>query len=155
MSSRLNESLEASIPLKDLAGDISVDSLTVSLASAKAHREAGIPFDKEITDLLFTVDLSSDSPAILVRSSAAVGAPFLRFLLVVESGEQRLMRDYTVMLDPPNSVEPVQFAVAQAGAREIPGSSFLYPGEYIGPVERGETLMQLARRVHVANPITL
>ena len=66
VSSRLNESLEASIPVKDLAGDISADSLTVSLASAKAHREAGIPFGKEITDLLFTVDLSSDSPAILV-----------------------------------------------------------------------------------------
>jgi len=155
VSSRLNETLEASVPLKDLAGDISADSLTVSLASAEAHREAGIPFDKEITDLLFTVDLSSDSPAILVRSSEAVGAPFLRFLLAVELGEQRLLRDYTVMLDPPNSVEPVQFAVAQAGVREIPGSSFLYPGEYIGPVERGETLMQLARRVHVANPITL
>jgi len=155
VSSRLNESLEASIPLKDLAGDISAHSLTVSLASAKAHREAGIPFDKGITELLFTVDLSSDSPAILVRSSDAVGAPFLRFLLAVESGEQRLLRDYTVMLDPPNSVEPVQFATAQAGAREIPGSSFRYPGEYIGPVERGETLMQLARRVHVANPITL
>ncbi|MAF06575.1 MAG: hypothetical protein CL389_01835 [Acidiferrobacteraceae bacterium] len=155
VSSRLNESLEAAIPLKGLAADIPPTSLTASLASAEAHGEAGIPFDKEIADLLFTVDLSSDPPAVLVRSNNAVGAPFLRFLLAVELGEQRLLRDYTVMLDPPSSVESVQVAVTQAATPEIPGSSLFYPGEYIGPVERGETLMQLARRVLVADPITL
>jgi len=155
VSSRLNESLEASIPLKGLADDVRPDSLTVSLASAEAHEKAGIPFDKEITGLLFTVDLSSDPSAILVSSSDAVGAPFLRFLLAVESGEQQLLRDYTVMLDPPNSVELVQAAAAQTGVPEISESSLLYPGEYIGPVERGETLMRIARRVQVTNPITL
>ena len=155
LASRLNEPLQASISLKGLEAVVSPGSLTVSLASSDAHDVAGVPFDKTVTGLIFTTDLVSIPPVVRVETMNPVATPFLRFLVLLESAEQQLARDYTLMLDPAEPATNVQLATAQIGQPRIPESRLGYPGEYIGPVEQGETLMQIARRIVVAGPITL
>ncbi len=155
LASRLNEPLQASISLKGLEAVVSPGSLTASLASSDAHEVAGIPFDKAVTGLIFTTDLVSTPPVVRVETINPVATPFLRFLVLLESAEQQLLRDYTLMLDPAGPSTNVQHATTQFGQPRIPESRLGYPGEYIGPVEQGETLMQIARRIVVAGPITL
>ena len=155
LASSLNEPLQASISLKGLEAVVSPGSLMVSLASSDAHEVAGIPFDKAVTGLIFTTDLVSTPPVVRVETINPVATPFLRFLVLLESAEQQLLRDYTLMLDPAEPATNVQLATTQFGQPRIPESRLSYPGEYIGPVERGETLMQVARRIVVAGPITL
>ena len=155
VTSTLNEPLQASISLNGVDPATSPDSLVVSLASADAHEAAGIPVDKAITGLIFIADLVSTPPVVRVESINPVVTPFLRFLVLVESGEQQLLRDYTVMLDPADISTTVQVATAKSGQSRISESTLSYPGEYIGPIKQGETLMQIARRIVVAGPITL
>jgi len=155
IASRLNEPLQASISLKGFEAAVSPGSLVVSLASSDAHKVAGIPFDKAVTGLIFTVELISTPPVVRIETINPVTTPFLRFLVLLESGEQHLLRDYTLMLDPAEPAPTVQLATTQFGQARIAESGLSYPGEYIGPVEQGETLMQIARRIVVAGPITL
>lgn len=155
VTSRLNEPLQASISLEGSDPSISTQSLVVALASADAHVAAGIPFDKVLTRLIFTTDPVSDPPLVLVETVNPVMTPFLRFLLRVEAGEHRLFRDYTVMLDPADSATNGAAVTSGVVQSSLSTSNLSYPGEYIGPVRRGETLTQIARRIVVAGPLTL
>ena len=128
LASSLNEPLQASISLKGLEAVVSPGSLMVSLASSDAHEVAGIPFDKAVTGLIFTTDLVSTPPVVRVETINPVTTPFLRFLVLLESAEQQLLRDYTLMLDPAEPATNVQLATTQFGQPRIPESRTELPG---------------------------
>lgn len=116
IDSGLNQPLAAEIPLLSVAAD-EVASVRVRLADAEAFRRLGIEPADFLSDLRFEV-LPGATPVIRISSARPARDPFLTFLLDVRSDRERLVREYTVLLDPP--AEAVSRSPATASAAVTP-----------------------------------
>jgi pilus assembly protein FimV len=94
--SRLNQLVSASIPVLSASG-AELDSLTVQLASNEDFERAGIERAEFLSTLKFTVE----NDVIRVSSKQIAREPFVSFLLDVRWSGGRLLREYTLLLDPP------------------------------------------------------
>jgi len=102
VNSFLNQPLKAEIKvISARAGEI--DDLLVSLASRDAFTRAGLSRPKGLSELRFAVRKSEegDSAVILVTTNASVKEPFLNFLVEADWSKGRLLREFTILLDPP------------------------------------------------------
>ncbi|MFK7852663.1 MAG: FimV/HubP family polar landmark protein [Granulosicoccus sp.] len=105
MRSALNQPMNAEIRLTAVKpGEI--DGMIVQLASPDAFARAGIERSSALSDLTFSVDQSSGTPVIRISSQRPVVEPFLNFLLEVDWPQGRMVREYTVLLDPPVFMTP-------------------------------------------------
>ena len=105
MRSALNQPMDAEIRLTSVqSGEL--DGMIVQLASPAAFARAGIERSTALTNLRFRVDQSSGSPVIRITSSQPVVEPFLNFLLEIDWPQGRMVREYTVLLDPPVFMTP-------------------------------------------------
>ncbi len=105
MRSALNQPMNAEIRLTSVQPG-EADGMIVKLASPDAFQRAGIERTTALTDLRFSVDQSSGTPVIKISSSRPVVEPFLNFLLEVDWPAGRMVREYTVLLDPPVFMTP-------------------------------------------------
>ena len=103
VKSGLNEPLNAEIQVIQAAPG-EADGLAVALASAEDFARVGIDRARMDMPLNFAVGKTSNGQAVIkVTSAAPVREPFLNFLLEVNWSKGRLLREYTVLLDPPVS----------------------------------------------------
>ena len=152
VESNLYEPLAAKISVSELSAEIS-DDLVVALASREAHQAAGIVYDEILGEFEFSLDSSNQPSFIHIHTDRALSLPFIRFLVQLTSGEQQVFRDYTIMLDPVVINDPIPIPT---GSEAIAANlALLYPGDRFGPVERGDTLMQIARSIEVSSVITV
>lgn len=101
MHSALNQPLDAEILLNSV-GPGELEGLLVQLASREAFERAGIERAQALGDLRFAVDKKPDgTPFIKIGSRSPVVEPFLNFLLEVDWQKGRMIREYTILLDPP------------------------------------------------------
>jgi pilus assembly protein FimV len=101
LHSGLNEPLSADIELVSAAPD-ELSSLRASLASRETFARYGLERSASFQDLEFRVGRSADGRNVLqVRSREAITEPFLSFLVEVNWSRGRLLREYTLLLDPP------------------------------------------------------
>ncbi|HEF4759315.1 TPA: peptidoglycan-binding protein LysM [Pseudomonas putida] len=107
LHSALNQPLRADIALLDVAG-LEESELSVSLASADEFNRAGVERVFFLNDLKFTPVLRGNRNLIQVTSSKPVNEPFLNFLVQLNQPNGRLLREYTVLIDPPGTpgIEP-------------------------------------------------
>lgn len=105
VKSALNQPLVAEIPVL-VSSPGEADALRVRLASADAFARIGLDQPgQQVANLSFEV--SNDAygrTVILVTSPESVSDPFLSFLLEVDWGKGKMLREYTVLLDPPSMV---------------------------------------------------
>ncbi len=103
MRSALNQPMNAEIRLSSVrAGEL--DGMIVKLASPEAFARAGIDRIPVLANLEFTVSEATQS--IIITSRSPVVEPFLNFLLEVDWTSGRMVREYTVLLDPPVFLTP-------------------------------------------------
>ncbi len=101
LHSALNEPFAAEIPVESVQ-QADLDSLTVKLASADTFDRYGIDRPAFLGDIRFEVVEKADGQAVLsLSSSMPVAEPFVTMLLDVRWSSGRLLREYTVLLDPP------------------------------------------------------
>jgi pilus assembly protein FimV len=101
VNSTLNEPLRARIDLSSLQGG-DLEGMQVQLASAEQFKRAGIQRPFQLSKLKFeAVEDTSGSGYINVTTRDAVVEPFLNFLIEVTWPRGRIVREYTVLLDPP------------------------------------------------------
>lgn len=100
LQSALNQPLDAEIPLRGVSSENS-DNIVVTLASEQAFREVGLERPFSLTRLQFDVSSRNGSHYIQVSSHEPITEPFLSFLIEVDSPDGNLLREYTVLLDPP------------------------------------------------------
>jgi pilus assembly protein FimV len=125
LRSALNQPLLAEIELLETR-DLSSDELVPTLASQEAFSKAGVDRQYFLTDLKFTsVVKPNGKSVILVTSTKPMREPYLNFLVEVLWPNGRLLREYTLLLDPPlytpQSVIPAntQMPVVSAPAPRI------------------------------------
>ncbi|WP_332762103.1 FimV/HubP family polar landmark protein [Pseudomonas koreensis] len=100
--SALNQPLKADIALVDVGG-LTQNDLAVSLATADEFAQAGVERVFFLNDLKFIPILRGQRQMIRVTSSKPVNEPFLNFLVQLNQPNGRLLREYTVLIDPPGS----------------------------------------------------
>lgn len=101
VASGLNQPLDARIPLHGV-GSTAADAIDVGLASRARLQEAGLDGAGYLDRLRFRVEPGAGGGRyVRVTSDGPIAEPFLRFLLRVDTGEARVIRDYTLLLDPP------------------------------------------------------
>jgi len=84
------------------AGPDELSALRATLAAKDAFTRYGIDRPPFLSTLTFKVSKSKDGrDVLLVRSSESIPEPFVTFLVEVNWARGRLMREYTVLLDPP------------------------------------------------------
>lgn len=121
--SALGQPLNAEIEL--LARDKSeLDALSARLAGNDAFREAKIDPAAVLYNLKFAVDKKPDGRAVLkITSSKPINDPFLDMLIELDWATGRMVREYTVLLDPPGMaaqtpVPPLEVNSASTGGNE-------------------------------------
>ncbi|SCZ28371.1 MULTISPECIES: FimV/HubP family polar landmark protein [unclassified Pseudomonas] len=115
LHSALNQPLRADIALVDVAG-IGEGDLSASLASPDDFSRAGVERAFFLNNLRFTPVLRGERSFIRVTSSKPVEEPFLNFLVQLNQPNGRLLREYTVLIDPPGTpgIVPVRDEPSEA-----------------------------------------
>lgn len=116
--SALNQTLDAEIPLV-LSGADKLDMLKIRLASPEAFDKAGVERLYALTQLRFRPVAKPDGRFVIqVSSKEVIQEPFLDFLVEVESPQGKLLREFTLLLDPPRGL--TQAATGQIGTPDVP-----------------------------------
>ena len=119
--SALNQPLRADIDLVDAAG-LEEGDLSVSLATADEFSRAGVERVFFLNDLKFTPILRGNRSLIRVSSNKVVNEPFLNFLVQLNQPNGRVLREYTVLIDPPGT--PGIVPVADEPVTRSPNSPY-------------------------------
>ncbi len=139
VDSALNQQLSATIPVTGIGPD-EQDTLRASIASQQAFERAGLRRDALFDDV--KVDLipgpGADRATIKLLSKGRVSEPFLSFLVEVRWAGGGTIREYTVLLDPPNLARASSSAPRSSGSRSMPKDEGAFTGddgmvEAIGP----------------------
>ena len=117
LDSALNEPLRAEISLLGATPD-ELTSLNIALASADTFSRYGIDRPVYLQQIRFVVVANgAKGPVVKLTSPVQMTEPFLTFLVEASWPGGRLLREYTVLLDPPTYVPPT---VQQAPAVTAP-----------------------------------
>jgi len=181
MQSALNQPMKASIGLTS-AGGTDLSQIKVNIASAEAHQRAGLSRARVLGNFRFKLEQDSHGqPVIRVSSTENIHEPFIEFMLELTWPNGRLMRQYTVLVDPPLTMPaapaipaaplsgaPRAMPVAEEPAprhrtpsaisttARIPASNDSgQPASNYGPVKRDETLWTIAKRVRPDNGVSM
>ncbi len=175
LKSSLNQPLNAEVSLLS-ATDAELQELKVTIGSSAAFENAGIERPLFLTKLRFDVKTSADGkPVVRITSREVVQEPFLDFLLEISWSKGRLLREYTVLVDPPVTMPAAAPALQAPVAQQVTPSarttgSFqparrvshtaqmppvsVGPGEY-GPVRRNDTLWKIASQVRPDTDVSI
>ena len=126
MNSALNEPLSARIELLSATPE-ELDDLTIALASSETFARYGIDRPFYLGDMQFSIVRSgrADGNYVQVTSMTPMAEPFLTFLVEASWSRGRLLREYTVFLDPPTFAPPAADTApaVQAPTRVAPSDS--------------------------------
>ncbi|MDP3844861.1 MAG: FimV/HubP family polar landmark protein [Pseudomonas sp.] len=101
LKSSLDQPLVAEIELLEVR-DLATGELIPSLASPEDFTRAGVDRQFLLNDLKFTPVIKANGKSFIrVTSSKPIREPYLNFLVEVLWPSGRLLREYTVLLDPP------------------------------------------------------
>ena len=101
IQSALGQPLRADVEVPSVSPD-EAPTLQVRLAPQTAFRQANLEFNPALTQLRFDLESRGDGSYVVhVSSAQPVNEPFLDLLLELTWSTGRVLREYTVLLDPP------------------------------------------------------
>ncbi|OLU17793.1 hypothetical protein BVH01_12415 [Pseudomonas sp. PA1(2017)] len=103
LHSALNQPLNAEIQLLAVGDDMTTSDIKVALAPADAFNRAGVDRVYFLNDLRFSPLLRGGKSVVRVVSNQPVREPYLNFIVELKRPGGQLLREYTVLLDPPSS----------------------------------------------------
>jgi pilus assembly protein FimV len=107
VDSGLGEPLKAQIDLLSVTPD-ELSTLTASIASEEAYAVQGIPRLGVHNSIRVELGKNPDgSPVLRLRSQQPIDDPYLDMLIQVDWASGRLLREYTILLDPPGYKQTV------------------------------------------------
>lgn len=116
VQSALGEGMRAEIDLTSLSAEEAA-TLAVRIASPEAYRAAGVDYNAVLAGTQATLGRRADGrPYLRVSSDRAVQEPFIEVILELTWSSGRLVREFTLLFDPPGSRQapPVQAAAPVA-----------------------------------------
>ena len=170
LNSPLNAPLDAEIELVNATPE-DLATLDAKLASKETFARYGLDWPQFMSSVTVTRDRSASGAQVLrIKSNETVTEPFLTLLIEASWARGRLVREYTVLLDPPvfapNSAAPVQQAMPAVGGASVSGQ-ISRPAETEAQsaqpvaagggdsyeVQRGDSLSAIARRLSASSGV--
>ncbi|MDD5366855.1 MAG: hypothetical protein PHR30_16080 [Gallionellaceae bacterium] len=169
VQSALGQPLRAEIELLSVQPD-DIANVEAKLASAEAFRKARMERSMVVSDLQLTIERRANGqPVVRISSANPVSDPFVDLLIELNWSSGRILREYTILLDPARDQnmatempKPAQAMAAtsepapraripevqspSAPAKPAAKPTAPAPATY-GPVKSGETLRSIARKV--------
>ena len=101
LRSHLNQRFDAEIVLTGV-GDLEIEEILPNLASQEDFDRVGVDRNYLLVDLRFKVRVREDGNHVVhITSNRPIIEPFLNFIVEVIWPTGRILREYTVLLDPP------------------------------------------------------
>ncbi|MCU7375541.1 hypothetical protein PEC18_33190 [Paucibacter sp. O1-1] len=129
VQSSLGETLKAEIDVSSLTAE-EAGTLKVRIAPPDSYRATGVEYNAVLTGTQVQLERRSDGrPVLRINSDRAVQEPFVDVILELTWSSGRLVREYTLLFDPPNLARPSpppavttapSFATAPAETRAVP-----------------------------------
>jgi pilus assembly protein FimV len=117
VQSALGEPLRADVDIPEITAE-EVASLRAAIASPEAFRAAGFEYNAAMANIQITLQRRPDGHYFLhLSSQRPVNEPFIDLILEASWSSGRIIRDYTMLFDPPNlrqSAPPVAAEIAPA-----------------------------------------
>jgi len=150
MDSALNEPFKAEIELLSATSD-DIKNLEVKLASREAFLRAGVDRSVLLSQIKFNIVKRGSKYLVVMTTQQPIREPFLNFLVELNWKNGRMLREYTVLLDPADRVEqqratqapvatppesapvPAPAPAAEAVPEPTPTSPFLSESEMPAP----------------------
>jgi len=104
--STLGQPLIAEIEVPEITLD-EASTLRIAVANPEAFKTAGLDYNPVVGALSITGQRRADGRAVLeLKSTQVMTDPFLDLVLEITWSTGRMLRDYTLLLDPPNPNSP-------------------------------------------------
>lgn len=133
LESFLNEPLNAKVELLN-TGDLQEDQIRVRLATRDDFDRLGVDRSYFLTGIKFSVEVDENgSGYIKLRSDDPVLEPYLDLIIETRWPSGRLLREYTVLVDPPAFSSSAQVVSARERVESIEGA----PGQTAKKTEAG------------------
>lgn len=157
--------VEARIPIRNVQPD-RLAQIEVGLAPARTFSRVGVDRPPELSDLRFEIVAEgADAPYIEITSRDAIDLELLDFLVELRWPEGNLVREYTLLLDPPTLADeagnpPVTAEGAQLRDDEVQEveddrEAGRRGATVYGPIESGDTLWSIARENRPSDDVTV
>jgi len=178
-TSGLNQPLSAQIPLLS-AGDLAEYELQASLASNKEFDKVGVDRVFFLNNIKFkTVRDENGQIAIVLSTRTPVKEPFLNFIVELNWPNGRILREYTLLLDPPifdeSTVSTIEKSTSEPPSRSVDQDSQTnaesraprsriepketyessYSGSTYGAVSSTDTLWSIASKVRPDSSVSI
>lgn len=102
VQSALGEPLRAEIEVAEINAEEAA-SLSTSVAGADAFKAAGLEYSAAVTGVQITLQRRADGRSFLrLRSDRPITEPFVDLIVEARWSSGRIVRDYTMLFDPPN-----------------------------------------------------
>jgi len=180
VQSNLNDPFQAVISLTS-ATDNEIEELKVSIASQQSFQQAGIPRPLILSSFRFKAErTSAGKPVIRISTRDPIHEPFLEFLIEAIWAKGHMVRQYTVLIDPPYTMPATppapRTAVTRAAAapepEPAPAPAISTPApapvpvqaapaattpaaDNYGPIRRNETLWTIAKKLRPDSGISM
>jgi len=169
LKSGLNQPLDAEIQLVSVRGE-SNDQLIGTLGSRETFERSGIDRLYFLTKISFTTITKPNGQKVLhLTTENAVREPFLNFLVNLEWPNGRLLREYTLLLDPPvfDDAPPARVTPPPVTPKPQPRkeaetvrepevvTQSQWEGEIYGPTSSDDTLWGIAAKVRPDRSISM
>ena len=120
VQSNIGQPLNAEIDLVSVRGD-EASSLVARLALPDAYQQSNLQYNNSLTGLKLSVEKRADGQYFIkVAGSRPINEPFIDLLIELTGGGNKLVREYTALLDPPGYGQQVAAAPAPAVATSRP-----------------------------------
>ena len=136
VQSALGEPLRAEIEIPDISAE-ELGSLKAAVAHPDAFRVAGLEYNPAMANVQITLQRRQDGRAFLRLSTARpVNDPFVDMILEASWSSGRIVRDYTMLFDPPSLRQP-QAVVTVPQVSTNSGASSEVRNEAASPSRQG------------------
>lgn len=133
VQSALGEPLRAEIDFPDITA-AEADSLKAAVASPDSFRAAGIDYSPALSNLQFSITRKPNGRAVLtITGSRPVNEPFVDLILEATWSSGRIVRDYTLLFDPPNLRTPAPARPAEQQLAAVPAAAPIAPSPAAPP----------------------
>ncbi|MFZ9530788.1 MAG: type IV pilus assembly protein FimV, partial [Burkholderiales bacterium] len=116
VQSNIGQPLNAEIDLVSVRGD-EASALVVRLAPPDAYQKSNLQYNNSLTGLKLSVEKRADGQYFIkVSGNRPINEPFIDLLVELSGGGNKLVREYTALLDPPGYGQQMAAAPAPAPA---------------------------------------
>ncbi|HEY0883802.1 MAG TPA: fimbrial protein FimV, partial [Ramlibacter sp.] len=118
--SALGEPLRAEIDIVEITPE-ELASLRANVAAPEAFRAAGLEYSPALSSVQVRLQQRANGrPFLLVTSPRPVNDPFVDLILETQWASGRIVRDYTMLFDPPNLRQSAPAVAAQLPPQAAP-----------------------------------